>query len=187
MDSDNGVKRLLAMLEPLVLDLDDCKMLLSKRKEELENVSRFLAYTKDNYEMVGIYADQDLIINSFSELGFSNEEYKASCYLLKSEDENVKNLPQYEEAQKLIGSIIEYFVQHKAQLQKDIDDLSIEYQRKKIEKKYYDILSSEKPFVENVDEFKNFIDTHRIKDEDKIEIINYVLINNISNYESGNK
>ena len=95
MGSDDCIKNIVTILEPLVEDLEDKKRILSDRKKELEEVSRLIAYTKDNVEMVGIYADQDIIINNLDKLKCSKEDYKASCYLLKSESEHVKVLPQY--------------------------------------------------------------------------------------------
>ena len=109
MENDNSVQKLVQILETLVLDLDEKKKYLETEKEDLESVSRLLAYTKDNIEMVGIYADQELIINNLEKIGCSKEDYKACCYLLKSEDSNVKGLPQYESSYNLITDIVEFF------------------------------------------------------------------------------
>ena len=66
MGKDNSVRDLVSMLEPLIEDLEENKKMLEVQKEELESVSRLIAYTKDNIEMVGIYADQDIILNSLN-------------------------------------------------------------------------------------------------------------------------
>ena len=187
MVSDNSIRKLVTILEPRVWDLNDQWKLLSNKKDELENVSRFVAYTKDNYEMVGIYSDQDLVTSKFDELDLDVDDYKASCYLLKSSDENVKRLPQYEKALDMIKEIINYFIQYKATLQEEIQDMNIMCQKKEIEKKYYDILSSSNPYIENIKEFREIIDEHILNDKDKINILVQILKNNISNYESGNK
>ena len=120
---DNSVRKLIELLEPLICDIDEEKKYFNEQKRELENVSRMLAYTKDNLDMVGIYADQDLILNSLSKINSSKEEYRASCYLLNSENENVKHLPQYEKAYELISDIIEYFKLYKAELIVEINDI----------------------------------------------------------------
>ena len=73
---DNSVRRLLEQLEPMIFDLDTEKRALEGRKKELENVSRLLAYTKDNLDMVGIYADQDLIVNNLTKVNSNKEEYR---------------------------------------------------------------------------------------------------------------
>ncbi len=187
MESDNSIKKLVHILEPLVWDLDDQKKYLSNMKEELENVSRFLAYTKDNLDMVGVYADQDIILNNLEKIYCSKDEYKASCYLLKSEDESVKNLPQYEKAQNLISDIIEFFKLHKAELLVEIQDMKEKCQRKEIEKKYYDILSSSNPYIEDIKEFEDIMNSHGLNNSDKISILIKLINNNVLNYESGNK
>ena len=187
MVSDNSVQKLVHTLESLVLDLDDNKKTLEERKNELESVSRLLAYTKDNLEMVGIYADQELITGVLDEIGCDKEEYKASCYLLKSEDERVKSLPQYEKAHNLISDIIEFFKLHKAELMVEINDLVSSCQRKELEKKYCDLLSSPSPLIEDIDEFKTILNGYDLTSEDKINILTDVINSNISNYEIGNK
>ena len=187
MDSDNSVQILVRILEPLISDLDEQKKCLEERKEELESVSRLLAYTKDNLEMVGIYADQDLIINNLGKIYCSKDDYKASCYLLKSDDSNVKCLPQYEKARNLISDIIEFFKLHKAELMVEIQELKDSCQKKEVEKKYYDILSSPKPFVEDVNEFKEILNGYDLTSENKINILTSVLNSNIMGYEVRNK
>ena len=183
---DNSVKKLVGLLEPLIVDLDEKKKLLEETKNELENVSRMLAYTKDNLEMVGIYADQDLIINSLSKINSNKEEYQASCYLLNSNNEDVKKLPQYEKAYNLIGDIVEYFKLYKAELIVETNDLEKECLEKETAKKYYNIFSSSIVYVSDIEEFKTFIDRYKLDDEDKINILMYVVENNIKEYTKKN-
>ncbi len=179
---DNSVRKLTMMLEPLVSDLDDQKRLLEERKEELENVSRLVAYTKDNVDMVSVYADQDLIMDNLFKIYCDKDEYKASCYLLQSEDENVKCLPQYEKAHDLVCDIVEFFKLYKAELGVETQDLKKSCEEKEIEKKYYDIFKSDEPHVEDVNEFKMMLDNHDMSNEDKIEILLYTIKSNLKNY-----
>ena len=187
MESDNSIKKLISVLKPLIYDLDDLKKELESEKDELESVSRFLAYTKDKMEMVGIYADQDLIISNLEKINCSKDDYKASCYLLESNDENVQKLPQYKMAYDLVNRIIDYFKIYKADLIVGIQELNDKCQRKTVEKKYHDILTSSNPYVEDINEFRELLDTHDIGIEDKINILVDTIKNNILNYESGNK
>ena len=176
---DNSVKKLIELLEPLIFDLDEKKRLLIESKNELENVSRMLAYTKDNIDMIGIYADQDLILNNLSKVGSNKEEYRASCYLLNSESEDVKKLPQYEKARDLINNIFEYFKLYKAELIVDTGELEKECEEKEMAKKYYNILANANLFVSDTVEFNSFLDRYELKDEDKINILIYVIESNI--------
>ena len=179
---NESVRKLVGILEPLVEDLDEQKELLSERKEELENVSRFIAYTKDNIEMVGIYADQDIILNMLDTLKITPEDYKASCYLLKSESNSVKALPQYAKAHGLISDIVEYFKLHKAELIVEIDELTTICERKELEKKYSTILNSTNPLVLDVEEFTSFLNDHSLDNEDIINILYSTIHSNIINY-----
>ena len=183
VENSVGIKNLVTILEPLVEDLDEKKQMLSDKKNEFENVSRLIAYTKDNIEMVGVYADQDIITNSLEKLGYSVDEYKASCYLLKGDNEYVKSLPQYKEAYESISSIIEYFKSYKAQLALEIQDLSMVCSTKELEKKYYDVLSCPNPLVEDVHEFVSFMRDHNLKNEEIITILYSTIHDNMVNYE----
>lgn len=176
------VKRLTIELEPLIADLDEKFRLLELKKEELENVSRFLAYVNGDIHNVCVYGDQEIIVNSFDALHTNKEEYKASCYLIESDDNNVKNLPQYQNACNYIINIIDYFKECKVRLLDEIAELERICNIKKIEDKYYRILSSENPFILDVNEFTNFLNEHNINDEDKISMLMYIINNNTLNY-----
>lgn len=183
---DNSVRRLIELLEPLIFDLDEKKRLLVERKNELENVSRMLAYTKNNLDMVGIYADQELILSSLSKVNSNKDEYRASCYLLNGENDDIKKLPQYEKAYNLISDIVEYFKLYKAELIVETGELEKECQEKEIAKKYYNIFSSTNPFVDDIKEFNSFLDKYELEDEIKINILMYTLENNIREYTKRN-
>lgn len=183
---DNSVKKLVDLLEPLIVDLDEEKHSLDEQKKELENVSRVLAYTRDNLNMVGIYAEQDLILDSLPRISSNRDEYKASCYLLSSEDENVKKLPQYKKAKDLISDIVEYFKLYKAELIVETGELEKECDEKELAKKYYNVLSSTNPFIEDPKEFNSFIDKYELTEEDKINILLCAIENNIKEYTEKN-
>ena len=176
------VKRLTIELEPLIADLPEKSRTLELKKEELENVSRFLAYVNGEVHLVGIYANQEIIFNSFDALHTNKEEYKASCYLLESEDNNVRNLPQYKKACDYIMNIIDYFKECKVRLIEEINELEAVCKEKKLEKKYYNILSSDNPYISDTEEFTKFLSEHEINDTDEIEILMYIISNNVLNY-----
>ena len=180
---DNSVRKLIELLEPLVYDIDEDKRYLTERKNELENVSRMLAYTKDNFNMVGIYADQDLILNSLSKINSNKDDYRASCYLLGSENENVKHLPQYEKAYELISDIIEYFKLYKAELIVETGEIEKKCREKEKAKKYYNIFSNTNPYVDDIKEFNTFLDSLDLINEDKINILVYTINNNCNQYK----
>jgi len=177
------VKKLTNDLEPLIYDLDDKLMELELKKERLESVSRFLAYVDGDVNMVGIYADQDLILDSLDKINSNKDEYRASCYLLRSEDESIKTLPQYRDANLYILGLINYFKMSKGELSSEIQELERTCREKEIDKKYYELLNERTPFIENVTEFVDFIDKHTTVDEEKINLLKYAITSNLMNYE----
>lgn len=180
-----NIERLRKNLEPLIVDLDEKVEELKVKKEKLENVSRFLAYVNGDVNMVGVYADQNLVLDSLESLGSTKEEYKASCYLLRSDDASVKSLPQYQEANSYINKLIDYFKANKSELSAEIIDLDKVCQEKKIEKKYYDLFAEESPLVENITEFKDFIQKHTVTSDDRIDLLIHAIKSNLDNYQKG--
>ncbi len=177
------IRRLLVLLESLIYNLDEKIRELDYKKEILEKVSRFVAYTNGDVHLVGIYADQEVIIDNLENIGSNKDEYKACCYLLKNDDGNIRGLPQYEQATAYINNLINYFKKSKADLMNEIQNLEIECKRKKIEKKYYDMLSNNNLYVTDIEEFEKFLDEHEISKDDKIQLILFAIKRNIEKYQ----
>ncbi len=182
VEKDDSVRNLVSILEPLIADLEENKKILSESKEELEKVSRLIAYTKDNIQSVGVYADQELITSNLDKIYISIDDYKACCYLLKSENDQVKMLPQYVQARNLISDIIEFFKLHKAELIVETNELSGICEKKEKEKRYYDVLSCPNPLIENSKEFVEFMKEHGLSDEEIIKILYSTIYDNVVNY-----
>lgn len=179
---NNSVNLLVGVLEPLIADLDEKKKLLAEKKVMLENVSRLLAYTKDSIDMLGFYSDQELIINNLEKINSDKDEYKASCYLLKSENSSIKNLPQYKKAYNLVSDIIEYFRLYKSELTVETQELEKKCNKKEIEKKYYDLLKQDAPYIDDVEEFKTLLNNQTIPNKNKIDVLLYVINKNKLKY-----
>lgn len=180
------VKKLVESLEPLILDLDDKLIELRMEKEKFENVSRFLAYVNNDVNLIGIYANQNLIQENLDNIGSTKEEYKACCYLLQNEDEGIKSLPQYKDAEQFMLKLINYFKTSKIELSNRIQELESICKEKTLNKKYYEIFSKTNPLVEDIDEFKDFLDKHTIGDDEKINLLVYTINNNVLHYEGIN-
>ena len=179
---NNSVNLLIGVLEPLIEDLDEKKSILSEKKEILDNVNRLLDYTMDNIDMIGSYTNQDIILENLEKINTDKDEYKASCYLLKSENSNIRNLPQYKKAYNLICDVIEYFKSYKSELIVETEELEKKCNIKEIEKKYCDILKEDNPYIEDVEEFRNLLDSQSIPNENKIDVLLYVINSNKLKY-----
>ena len=179
---NNSVNLLVGVLEPLVSDLEEKKTALKEKKSILDNVSNLLACTKNNADMLGTYSDQNLILDNLANINTDKDEYKASCYLLKSENDSIKNLPQYKKAYGLICDIIEYFKLYKSELMVETEELEKKCSKKELEKKYCDILKQDTPYIDNVEEFKKLLNEQLLSNKDKIEILLYVINSNKLKY-----
>lgn len=174
---------MLVNLEPLICDLNEKLQELDYKKEKLEKVSRFIAYINNDVHLVGIYADQELIYDNLENIDSNKAEYKACCYLLENDNENIKKLPQYIEANNYILNLINYFKKCKNDLTSDIQELEKCCHNKKIEKKYYDMFSENKVFVKDTQEFEKFLDEHEIEINDKIQLLKHAINSNIKKYQ----
>ena len=180
---DENIKKLIERLEPLIVDLDDKLNELESEKENFEKVSRFLAYVNGDVNLVGIYADQNLILDTLDKINSTKDEYKASCYLLKNDDAGVKILPQYKKANDFMLSLINYFKMNKIEVSNKIQELDAICKEKSLNKKYYEIFSKENPLVEDVKEFEEFLDKHMTTSDEKIDLLMYTINNNVLNYK----
>lgn len=178
------VRKFVNELEPLIADLDDKLMELRTKKEKHEDVSRLLAYVNGDVNLVGVYADQELILDNLDKINSNKDEYKASCYLLRGEDASVKSLPQYKNAVDYILKLIDYFKVSKNQLAGEIQSLEMVCNEKELEKKYFELLSTESPEIQDVLEFEEFLNKHVINDEEKIDLLIYTIKSNVLNYRA---
>lgn len=71
----------------------------------------------------------------------------------------------------------------KNSLSTEIDELNNVCKKQELEEKYYKILSSEYPLIENDEEFKEFLNNREIDNDDMINTLYYVIENNIMHYE----
>ena len=101
---------------------------------------------------------------------------------MKSENSSIKSLPQYKKAYNLICDVIEYFKLYKSELTVETQELEKKCDKKEIEKKYCDILKKEVPYIEDVEEFKNLLNSQAIPNKDKIDVLLYVINNNKIKY-----
>lgn len=177
------VKKLTASLEPLIADLDEKLTILNDKKNKYTSITNFINYVHDDVNLVGIYADQNLILENLSNINSSEKEYNASCYLLKSEDASVKALPQYEMSYSYINNLIDYFKKCQKELNEEIIELEKEVLEKQLDKKYYEIFSTENPFVSDIQEFTGFLEKRSVDAEQRIKMLIYTINSNMLGYE----
>ena len=180
---DDYVKRLVKALEELISNLDEKLQELDQKKELFEKVSRFVAYIDGDVHLVGRYPDQELVDDYLEKMNYQQEDYKACCYLLKNDNDNVKNLPQYNMAVGYVMDIIEFYKKLKVDLIENIQILGEECQKKKIEKKYYDMFYQDKLFVSDISEYEQFLDEHTPNIRDKVNLLLFAIKKNVEKYQ----
>ncbi len=177
------VKKLLDNLEPTIIDLDDFLKNLDINRGKLKDCSDFLDFVHDDIKMVGSYADQNLVLESLEKLGSTDAKYRANCYLLNGNSESVQLLPQYQEAVEYLETIIGYFKNEKECLLNKVSELENICEEKLLNRKYFEVFQSERPYVLDTEEFSNFIDKQSLEKEDKIALLKYTIKNNVEMYK----
>lgn len=173
----------LSYLKPIISDLDVVKKELNEIKKELNNVQDFLEFINDDVYRVGKYENQEFIIQKLEEIDYDTKYYQGMIYLLESKSEHIQILPQYNDAVNYIKKIIAHFKELNNQLSYRVDILDDVYDYKFVANKYYNILNSDKVFVEDTEEFNKFLTNTQITNYNKIKILSYVIKENVCYYE----
>lgn len=173
----------LSYLKPIISDLDVVKKELNEIKKELNNVQDFLEFINDDVYRVGKYENQEFIIQKLEEIDYDKKYYQGMIYLLESKSEHIQILPQYNDAVNYIKKIIAHFKELNNQLSYRVDILDDVYDYKFVANKYYNILNSDKVFVEDTEEFNKFLTNTQITNYNKIKILSYVIKENVCYYE----
>ncbi len=182
---DSFMEKLIGKLEPTISDLDEVLKDLDIKKEELDIISDMLDYINNDIKKFSQYTNQNIIMDYLGKIDSDEKEYNANCYLLESDREEVKNLPQYNKAKEFFNKLLTYFKARKDELSVEVEELTNIVDEKKLNKKYILIFKEEKPLVDDVDEFDAFIRKQEIDTEDKIMIMKQIIKNNVDSYEKG--
>ena len=176
------VNKIVDLLKPTINDLDAKKKELSIKKQTLSEVNEMLDEVKDDVTKVSKYKNQELIVSNLDDIKSTEKEYRACCYLLSNEEKEIRSLPQYLEATNYIERLINYFKKLKEELTLEVSELQVVCDDKEINKKYYEILSSNNPIISDANEFRNLLDRQELSDDEKIDLLVYVLKNNVNSY-----
>ncbi len=179
---DECVSKLIALLKPTITDLDERKEELSSKSETLDEVSKMLEEVNEDVKKVSKYKNQNLILDNLGMINTTEREYRACCYLLNCDEKNVCSLPQYIESVNYIERLINYFKKMKEELILEVSELKVVYTDKSLNKKYFEIFSTDNPFVYDAKEFRELLDKQMLTDEDKVNLLVYTIKNNINNY-----
>ena len=178
------IKIFFACLEPIIIDLDIRRDELTKIKKELDDVESFLEYVESDIKKIGLYDNQNLIHQNLQSVDSDVSEYNAMVYLINSENPNIQKIPQYQISVKYMNKILDKFKTSFENMVKLHSDLSKEYKYKMLAKKYFDLFHEEEIFVIDNDEFINLFETLDLTNDDKKNILSYVIKSNVQYYQS---
>ena len=182
---NNSLAKLLACIEPKITNIGENRVELKSLNEVLKTMTELVELSKTSYLEILDYYDQDFIIRC---LRLYNEEtdiiskYKTSKYLLENQDNNMKDMPQYQEALRFMEFLINYLNELWLKIKDEYNSKSESLKIQELFNKYYLILKNENVFINDVDEFLDFLNNLDLSLEDRFQILLYVNKCNIKNY-----
>ncbi len=180
---NDSVKKLATRLGNGFSNLEDCEKKLKEQDLRLNEYEKLLNFINCDAKKLNKYEDQSIILDAIDNINSSKKEYEAACYLLDGDDDKIALLPQYRNARVYLESVISYLKTSKDRISDDVKKLKEDFENMTIIKKYFEILSDDKPFVEDIDEFINLLDKEQVVVNEKNDILSYIIISNVSNYK----
>lgn len=178
------VDEMLSYLEPIIKDIDSAKNILDTLIYENNSILSFLSCVDNDPANIEKFSNQQFIINNLEHVASNEQEYKANLYLVKSNNDSIKNLPQFQNAFNYFNNIINHFNRRADELKIEVVDMERTYEYKTICKKYYNIFRYKKQ-IEDVDEFIEFLRKFdSISLEDKTGLVLYLLNSNLEYYKT---
>jgi len=178
------LKRLLACLETLIVDLDSQREELDRVKEELNNIKDFLAYISNDVKKIGEYVNQNLVHQNLININSEVSEYEAMVYLIDTDNPNIQKLPQYQNALQYMEKVLRYFETLDSKLTDMYKELNDKCHYKSLAKKYHNLFQNEDVYIDDYNEFVNFFLTLEIDNLDKQKVLSYVIKKNVCYYRT---
>ena len=172
----------LSYIKPNIEDIDKVHNFLDQDSIEYDELVKLIDYVDDNSLRIIKYDNQDFIKNYLADNNIDDSSYEAIKYLVSNE--KAFGLPQYEKAIQSLDSLLDYLIDKKTKVSERIDILAYSYMDKYLSKKYYDIFASNNIFIQDPEEFTNFINRLEIDDGIKIRILERSIRENLNHYYS---
>lgn len=180
---NDSVKKLVTRLGNGFSNLDNCEKELNEQGLKLNEFENLLGFINSDAKKMNKYEDQSIILDAVKDINSSKMEYEAACYLLDGDDDKIKSLPQYRNARVYLESLINYLKMTRDRINDNVTNLTENCKNMTIIKKYFEILSDDEPFVEDIDEFIYLLDKEQVDINEKIEILSYIIMSNVKKYK----
>ena len=183
---NNSLAKLLAYIEPKIANIGENRVEIKSLSEVLKTITEIVELGKKSYLEILDYYDQDFIIRCLKIYNEANDDliskYKSCKYLLENQDNNMKELPQYQDAIKYMDFLINYLNELWQKVTEEYNLKSDNLKVQELLNKYYLILKSDNVFIKDALEFIDFLNKVEFTLEERYEILLYVNRCNIKNY-----
>ena len=183
---NNSLAKLLAYIEPKIANIGENRVEIKSLSEVLKTITEIVELGKKSYLEILDYYDQDFIIRCLKIYNETNDDliskYKSCKYLLENQDNNMKELPQYQDAIKYMDFLINYLNELWQKVTEEYNLKSDNLKNQELLNKYYLILKSDNVFIKDALEFIDFLTKVEFTLEERYEILLYVNRCNIKNY-----
>ena len=183
---NNSLAKLLAYIEPKIANIGENRVEIKSLSEVLKTITEIVELGKKSYLEILDYYDQDFIIRCLKIYNETNDDliskYKSCKYLLENQDNNMKELPQYQDAIKYMDFLINYLNELWQKVTEEYNLKSDNLKNQELLNKYYLILKSDNVFIKDALEFIDFLNKVEFTLEERYEILLYVNRCNIKNY-----
>ena len=183
---NDSLVKLLAYIEPKILDIQDKRKELLDLESSYKVLKEIIDLGENSYHDIINFYDQNFILNCIktsNDTYLNNLDlYKSSKYLLKSNNQDLLELPQYKEAINYIEKLFTYLIELYNLTKKKYEDLKEELEQLEILNKYYLIFSKNNIEINDIDEFLLFLQLVDISLNDKLNVLIQVVKFNVRTY-----
>ena len=183
---NDSLVKLLAYIEPKILDIQDKRKELLDLESSYKVLKEIIDLGENSYHDIINFYDQNFILNCIktsNDTYLNNLDlYKSSKYLLKSNNQDLLELPQYKEAINYIEKLFTYLIELYNLTNKKYEDLIEKLEQLEILNKYYLIFSKNNIEINDIDEFLLFLQLVDISLNDKLNVLIQVVKFNVRTY-----
>lgn len=183
---NDSLKKLLTYIEPKILNIQDKRVEILSLGDSYKTLKEIVDLGQNSYRDILEFYDQDFIIRCIK---ISNDNYinnldlyKSSKYLLRKNDSNLLELPQYKQAISYMERLFTYLIDLYHQTKLDYDNLKEDLEKLEILNKYYLLFTKENFFVDDIEEFILFMQLVDIPEIDKLNLLILVSKFNVKTY-----
>lgn len=170
------VIKYIELMKPYINDLAKREEELANKEELLNLLCRFFDYTNNDYLKILSFDNEDFIKEFINNNNYDYDKYKAYKYILESDIETLKYMPQYVEANNYLESIYNDLLKNKEMISNQYNELDNSYHKCSLINKYYNMFINKEFVINDLDEIKELFSYFDLSLEEKNEILKNILL-----------